>query len=240
MTDKTVGKSGAHHEVADLRQRVQELEAEVAELQRTRALLREEHSFRRGVIERAAEGICVCHAVDEHPFVRFTVWNRRMEELTGYSIDEINRRGWYQSVYPDPETQEQARERMARMRHGDDLRSERWEITCADGSTKTIGISTSLLNTEDGLTHTLALMLDVTTEELSRRRLENRLAHLEGILPICASCKQIRDEDGTWHAIESYITAHSDAAFSHGLCSACATKLYPDVPAEESSSSSSV
>ncbi|MEJ2638432.1 MAG: response regulator [Desulfosarcinaceae bacterium] len=52
---------------------------------------------------------------------------------------------------------------------------------------------------------------------------------LSGLLPICAYCKKIRDDQGYWHQIETYIHQHSDAEFSHGLCEACAAKLYPDL-----------
>ncbi len=52
---------------------------------------------------------------------------------------------------------------------------------------------------------------------------------LEGILPICASCKKIRDDRGYWHMVEAYISAHSEARFSHGICPECAEKLYPDI-----------
>lgn len=50
---------------------------------------------------------------------------------------------------------------------------------------------------------------------------------LSGLLPICASCKKIRDDNGYWNQIESYIRDHSEAEFSHGLCPECAEKLYP-------------
>ena len=50
---------------------------------------------------------------------------------------------------------------------------------------------------------------------------------LQGILPICARCKKIRDGKGDWHAMESYIREHSDADFSHGVCPECLNKLYP-------------
>ncbi|MGW8287450.1 MAG: sensor histidine kinase [Desulfobulbales bacterium] len=49
---------------------------------------------------------------------------------------------------------------------------------------------------------------------------------LRGILPICSSCKKIRDEKGYWKQIESYIRDHSDAEFSHGICDECYKKLY--------------
>ena len=50
---------------------------------------------------------------------------------------------------------------------------------------------------------------------------------LEGILPICSSCKKIRDDKGYWNQVESYIRAHSDATFSHSICPECMKKIYP-------------
>ena len=58
--------------------------------------------------------------------------------------------------------------------------------------------------------------------------LEKEVNQLEGILPICASCKRIRNESGVYEQLERYITSHSQASFSHGLCPECAKKLYPD------------
>jgi two-component system, response regulator PdtaR len=51
---------------------------------------------------------------------------------------------------------------------------------------------------------------------------------LSGLLPICASCKKIRDEEGGWQHIEDYITTHSEADFSHSICPQCARRLYPE------------
>ncbi len=50
---------------------------------------------------------------------------------------------------------------------------------------------------------------------------------LSGLFPICASCKKIRDDNGYWNQIESYIRKHSDAEFSHSICPECAKELYP-------------
>ncbi len=55
------------------------------------------------------------------------------------------------------------------------------------------------------------------------------LKTLSGFLPICASCKKIRDDQGYWNQIESYIKEHSEADFSHGICPDCAKDLYPDI-----------
>jgi hypothetical protein len=52
---------------------------------------------------------------------------------------------------------------------------------------------------------------------------------LSGLLPVCASCKKIRDSKGRWEQMEVYIRKHSNADFSHGLCPDCAKKLYPDI-----------
>ena len=51
---------------------------------------------------------------------------------------------------------------------------------------------------------------------------------LSGLLPICADCKRIRDERGLWHQMETYISGHSDAKFSHGICPECAKRFYDD------------
>jgi hypothetical protein len=57
----------------------------------------------------------------------------------------------------------------------------------------------------------------------------SEVKQLSGLLPICASCKNIRDDKGYWNQIESYIRDHSEAEFSHSICPDCAKKLYPDL-----------
>lgn len=56
-----------------------------------------------------------------------------------------------------------------------------------------------------------------------------RVRTLSGLLPICSSCKNIRDDGGYWQAVEVYVQSHTEAAFSHALCPACARRLYPDL-----------
>lgn len=73
-------------------------------------------------------------------------------------------------------------------------------------------------------------------EQVAKRELEaalNKIKVLQGIIPICASCKKIRDDKGYWKQIEEYIRDHSDADFSHGLCPDCAKTLYPDYYPED-------
>jgi hypothetical protein len=55
---------------------------------------------------------------------------------------------------------------------------------------------------------------------------------LRGILPICMHCKQIRNDTGLWQQVDRYISEHSDAKFSHGVCPDCLSKFYPDTAAK--------
>jgi len=54
-----------------------------------------------------------------------------------------------------------------------------------------------------------------------------RVKLLSGLLPICANCKKIRDDHGYWKQVEAFISSHSEATFSHGICPECLHKLYP-------------
>ena len=56
----------------------------------------------------------------------------------------------------------------------------------------------------------------------------SRIKTLEGIIPICANCKKIRDDEGFWQQVEVYISQHSGADFSHGICPDCMQSLYPE------------
>lgn len=74
--------------------------------------------------------------------------------------------------------------------------------------------------------------------ELKKRNREIKKAlsevkTLSGLLPICASCKKIRDDKGYWNKLEAYIYEHTDVQLSHGYCPDCAKKLYPEIHGEE-------
>jgi PAS domain S-box-containing protein len=84
----------------------------------------------------------------------------------------------------------------------------------------------------------LSSIIDITERKRNQVEREELIGELQkalldvktlsGMLPICSSCKKIRDDQGYWNAIESYISNHSEAEFSHGLCPECARKLYPE------------
>jgi PAS domain S-box-containing protein len=116
------------------------------------------------------------------------------------------------------------------------------ELNCRrpDGTFFPIEISSVVFEAIGGERRTVIIFRDVSarkTAEAEREQLVSELQEalqrvkvLSGLLPICASCKKIRDADGTWQHLESYISKHSDATFTHGICAECRQKLYPDLP----------
>ena len=88
------------------------------------------------------------------------------------------------------------------------------------------GLTSALINTAIrlavfALVAALASRVAVQTRELRRR-----VSLLEGILPICGFCKDIRDDNGEWNKLETYISHHTEAQFSHGVCEKCARQHY--------------
>jgi PAS domain S-box-containing protein len=79
----------------------------------------------------------------------------------------------------------------------------------------------------------LIVELETALEEKKRLLKENKV--LRGLLPICAEGKRIRDKDGVWHDLETYIAEHSEAKFTHTICPRCTAKLYPGLELPESS-----
>jgi hypothetical protein len=84
-----------------------------------------------------------------------------------------------------------------------------------------------------------AIVRDITQlkrEEQERLKLIQELTEalsqvktLSGLLPICASCKKIRDDRGYWQQVETYLKERSNVDFTHGICPECIQRLYPDV-----------
>ena len=79
---------------------------------------------------------------------------------------------------------------------------------------------------------TAVLSVQQKTIQIEKEKALSELNVLGGMLPICASCKKIRDDHGYWSQIESDIRDHSEAEFSHGICPDCAKTIYPDLVQE--------
>ena len=71
-----------------------------------------------------------------------------------------------------------------------------------------------------------SLFVFLIVDEAQRRTLLKEVKVLRGLLPICTFCKRIRNRDNQWEALEHYITQHSKAEFTHGLCPECAKEHY--------------
>jgi len=109
-----------------------------------------------------------------------------------------------------------------------------------DGEKTYIEISASPVKDEKGrVFQVIHVARDITDRKKAEEEREKLIQELQkalaevktlsGLIPICASCKKIRDDKGYWNQIESYIRDHSEAEFSHGICPECMKKLYPDL-----------
>jgi hypothetical protein len=111
-------------------------------------------------------------------------------------------------------------------------------VTPSLGLFEVVGLITSVLMFS-GIYYIKPLFTSLvrSKEELRamNEQLKEALANikaLKGMLPICSSCKKIRDDKGYWSQIEAYISEHSEAEFTHGICPDCARKLYPEYSPE--------
>jgi hypothetical protein len=115
-----------------------------------------------------------------------------------------------------------------------------YKLVLADGRTLWLKDQADLeLYPEDQTSISLGCLTEVSKEMEAAEERErlvsalqealSKVKQLSGLLPICASCKKIRDDRGYWSQIEEYIRKHSEADFSHGFCPVCIEKLYPDV-----------
>ena len=117
--------------------------------------------------------------------------------------------------------------------------TEEFIVESSDGRSLIVEVAASNVFSSSGaLVGRMASFVDISKRkeiEADREKLIKKLQDaldkikvLRGIIPICASCKKIRDDKGFWNQIESYIREHSEAEFSHGICPDCAKKLYPE------------
>lgn len=152
-------------------------------------------------------------------------WTR--EELLGGTIDFV----------PSEEVT-RTREAWQRTLNGEKIFFETKRKT-KTGQVLDIQMKTAIIK-DQNQKHTASIVIhrDVTIVKQTEREREQLIDVLEkalsevktlsGLLPICASCKKVRDDKGYWNQIESYIQSHSDAEFSHGMCPDCSEAFYGD------------
>jgi len=166
-------------------------------------------------------------------------WNSGAEALYGYSAAEMV--GREVSLLVPSDRMNDRTEVYERVKRGE--RVERFETVRVrkNGTPVEVSLTISPLKDANGKVvgaSTVALDISKKKKEEAEwlrliRELTEALAHvktLSGLLPICASCKKIRDDQGYWQQVETYISAHSDADFTHGICPDCVKRLYPEYP----------
>ncbi|MEO6183788.1 MAG: PAS domain S-box protein [Verrucomicrobiota bacterium] len=166
-----------------------------------------------------------------------TSWNSGAEKIYGYSREEVIGRGI--SIVAPPISAGEITHIFDKIRSG--VRVDRYETIRVkkDGTPIDVSLTISPIKNSSGqIIGVSAIERDITSRkrvEGERKRLVDELSHvskrvktLSGLLPICASCKKIRDDKGSWQQIETFIKARSDADFSHGMCPDCIEKLYPE------------
>ena len=115
------------------------------------------------------------------------------------------------------------------------------EFRHRDGSTRTMDLTATMIPWcgDSAILVTLRDASERVHAEQEREKLIRELQQamdniktLKGLLPICAHCKKIRDDEGYWRKLEEYFTDHSEAQFSHGICPECVEKYYSDIDKE--------
>jgi len=191
----------------------------------------------RNITSHLAEGIYV---LDLHGKVTFM--NPEAERLLGWTREELNDKGAHDLIHNRKADGTRLPLEACPMHNvvtnGKNYTSADEVFVRKDGTVFPIAVVTSPIWEEGKVVSSVTAFRDITSQkelELERSQLIlayedalNNIKTLKGLVPICASCKKIRDDKGFWNQIEIFIQERTDAEFSHGICPDCAKRLYPD------------
>jgi len=241
MGSQTKSNNGLLEELGRLRHQNNDLKKLVTNLSEAATKSRDKEMSWVYAMEGNRDGVWDWNAVTNEVF-----FSNRWKEMLGFDEDEItnNLSEWDIRLHPDDRDAVYA-DLNAHLNGETPYYQNEHRLQCKDGSYKWILDRGKIISwTEDDKplrvvgTHT-----DVTFRkeaEIENQRLLNELKEaldkvklLSGFLPICSSCKKIRDDKGYWNQIESYIGNNSEAEFSHSICPDCAKELYPDFCSKE-------
>jgi len=154
-------------------------------------------------------------------------WNKGAEALYGYTEEEALKMNIVKII---PKGQENyAFGYINQLALGEIIGTFETQRVTKNGTILDILVTATCLKDNSGTIDSIATTeRDITALKNELRAKEKEVKILRGFLPICASCKEIRDDKGYWHQIESYIRDHSEAEFSHSICPKCMKKLYPE------------
>ena len=165
-------------------------------------------------------------------------WSPRVKEVLGYNVDSFLKDSflWYESIHPDDKPYvdnaidelKKGRGYALEYRIKDTNGNWHWFFDRFIGKVEKHGeIIIEGLATDITDRKNAEIELKKKNFELEKMLLE--IKTLRGIIPICANCKKIKTDKGSWTQMESYISEHSDAEFSHGICPNCSEILYPEL-----------
>jgi PAS domain S-box-containing protein len=167
------------------------------------------------------------------------IWNDRMYEIYGVSRGSVKTvtEAWQNGIHPEDRDRVLGNFQYG-VFEGRDYSTE-FRIVQPDGTVRYIkGAGIVIKDADEKPSRIIGLFYDITSrrqaeEEREKLILELRetlsqVKTLRGLLPICSSCKKIRNDKGYWEQMEIYIKDHSGVEFSHGICPECAEKLYPE------------
>jgi PAS domain S-box-containing protein len=174
-------------------------------------------------------------SVSTLPERRFIEVNRAFLRVLGYSGDEvIGKTSTELGLFVSPYHQQQVASTLNEYGRIQELELQ---VKTKSGDIRDGLFSAEIIESQ-GKRYFLAVMIDITDRRRAETELENivqellqamaEIKTLRGILPICANCKKIRDDRGYWDQVESYISNHTEARFSHAICPECMKKLYPE------------
>jgi PAS domain S-box-containing protein len=173
--------------------------------------------------------LCVCSS--DGYFVRV---NPAFNRVLGHSDEALLSRPYADFVHPDD--RESTREATCDIAGGRRIDYFENRYLCADGSYRWIAWTASAAAAKDGLFYAVAR--DVTDQKAQAEAREDLLKRLqasleqikslEGLLPVCAWCHRIRDEEGGWDEVERYIEKHTRAEFTHSICPDCQNRNFPE------------
>lgn len=207
---------------------------DMTEQRRTEDALRESEARYRNILDNMEEAY---YEVDLRG--NMTFFNTAAVTSLGYTDDEMMGMNFRQ--YVNKKNADKVSEAYSKVfLTGDSVKAFEWELISKESGKIPVESSISLMrDTKGNPAGFKGIIRDITERKRAEgerekliRELQQALKNvkaLSGLLPICASCKKIRDDEGYWKQIESYISDHSEAEFSHGICPDCLRKLYPDV-----------
>lgn len=160
--------------------------------------------------------------------------NPAFERTLQYSSEELCSRSFFDFIHPDDREITLAELQKLGTGHNTVYFVNRY--ICKDGSVRYLSWTCPAAVPGDELLYAVAR--DITERRVAAAEREKLIAELtealanvktlQGLLPICASCKMIRDDEGKWNPVETYMRDRSSVEFTHGICPGCTKKLYPD------------